>query len=370
MSNAFTAATVSGYNSSPPADDGTETEANRVKWSTIEDKLTGPLDDWVSNNNTAIDSAFDYIESGAAGNSFTTSGSGGTYTITTGESITLYSGWQAVVYWNHSGSPATLNVDGGGAATINGSPVSGEVGLVRYNGTTFDILSSSGTGFSTLTSGSALSTGGQYVNTSGANTHTLPELSTTSAGQRVTVRNAGSTTVIVNEHANDSNAEIGTYYAEGDGATFVSTGSAWKVVDETVTVEGLLALTSDDSVSSNEKIFDSGYSEETDIGGWWDTGTDRLDVAFDCVLDLRIYFISNHENAAAGPYVNGSSYIDSSLHAEEQKKSSGRHSPIMRLDASDYVEIYAHGSGVSRTVRGDASKDETRLMWKVLRRIR
>lgn len=40
----YTPISVSGYNSSPPADDGTVEAANQVKWSTIKTKLTDPLD--------------------------------------------------------------------------------------------------------------------------------------------------------------------------------------------------------------------------------------------------------------------------------------------------------------------------------------
>lgn len=44
---------VSGYNDSPPSDDGSKTESNRIKWSTIKSKLTDPL-------KTAIDSLIGY----------------------------------------------------------------------------------------------------------------------------------------------------------------------------------------------------------------------------------------------------------------------------------------------------------------------
>jgi len=43
MASPFTSASVSNYNANPPADDGSQTEANRVKWSTIKTKLPDPI---------------------------------------------------------------------------------------------------------------------------------------------------------------------------------------------------------------------------------------------------------------------------------------------------------------------------------------
>lgn len=60
MSNNYTEVTVSGYNSSPPSDDGAATEANKVKWDTIKTKLTDPL-------NTAIAAVDDAVEAAVSG---------------------------------------------------------------------------------------------------------------------------------------------------------------------------------------------------------------------------------------------------------------------------------------------------------------
>jgi hypothetical protein len=50
----YTEISVSGYDSSPPVDDGTVTESNRVQWSTIKTKLAGPLKTAVEALNTNI----------------------------------------------------------------------------------------------------------------------------------------------------------------------------------------------------------------------------------------------------------------------------------------------------------------------------
>jgi hypothetical protein len=43
MGTKYSTVTVSGYNASPPADDGSQVAANQVKWSTIKTKLPDPL---------------------------------------------------------------------------------------------------------------------------------------------------------------------------------------------------------------------------------------------------------------------------------------------------------------------------------------
>ena len=48
----------SGYNSSPPADDGTQSEANRTKWSTVLTKLTNVLKTFAEAINTQLVSSF------------------------------------------------------------------------------------------------------------------------------------------------------------------------------------------------------------------------------------------------------------------------------------------------------------------------
>ena len=54
--------TPSSYNQSPPADDGTETEANKINWSKIKTKLSDPLNTFATNINNAIVSAFNAID--------------------------------------------------------------------------------------------------------------------------------------------------------------------------------------------------------------------------------------------------------------------------------------------------------------------
>lgn len=64
MGNPYSSVTVSGYNSNPPADDGSQVEANRVKWSTIKTKLPDPLKTAIESINTALVAAFPKVIGG------------------------------------------------------------------------------------------------------------------------------------------------------------------------------------------------------------------------------------------------------------------------------------------------------------------
>jgi hypothetical protein len=55
----YSSQSTSGYNSSPPVDDGTASEANKVKWSTIKTKLADVLKTFGEAINTALVTALD-----------------------------------------------------------------------------------------------------------------------------------------------------------------------------------------------------------------------------------------------------------------------------------------------------------------------
>jgi len=54
MGNKYSSQSISGYNSSPPADDGTVSEANKVKWATHKTKLADPIKTLTEAVNSAI----------------------------------------------------------------------------------------------------------------------------------------------------------------------------------------------------------------------------------------------------------------------------------------------------------------------------
>lgn len=128
---AYSSQTISGYNSSPPDDDGSETEANRVTWAKIKTKITDPIKTLAESINTAMVShaatrfgntvetfsttkTFDGNDEGSV-QAFT--GSSNT-TATLPSAATVGSGWVISVVNNGT---AILTIDGDGSETINGS---------------------------------------------------------------------------------------------------------------------------------------------------------------------------------------------------------------------------------------------------------
>jgi hypothetical protein len=60
MGTAYSTISVSGYNANPPPDDGSQSAANQINWSTIKGKLPDPLKTAIEAINTALVTAFDF----------------------------------------------------------------------------------------------------------------------------------------------------------------------------------------------------------------------------------------------------------------------------------------------------------------------
>ena len=59
MGTKYTSVVVTGYNATPPSDDGAQTDANKVKWSYHKTKIGDPLNNAIAAINTALVTAFD-----------------------------------------------------------------------------------------------------------------------------------------------------------------------------------------------------------------------------------------------------------------------------------------------------------------------
>jgi hypothetical protein len=225
--------------------------------------------------------------------------------------------------------------------------------------------------YENITTSTTLEVAKTYNDSSGTNTHTLPLLSGTSAGETINLYITGTDrTVIINKHATDGGTEVYTGYAIGDYVTLVSNGSAWLVKDEKVTVYGKLAKTVDESLTTSQVIdtCDSNYSEVNDIGGWWDASTNhRLNIGFDCLLEIKVYQASSVQGLELylTPYLNGTTMQETGV------SSTGQNFYESEFSDGDYIEMYMkNGTTSTITLHGDASADESHLTWKVIKRIR
>jgi hypothetical protein len=128
MGTKYTDQSASSYDSTPPADDGTVSEANKVKWSTIKTKLSDPLKTQADAISDALVTHFDNgpralitnttLGASDYGKIIQVSGSGVTLTLTDAASLTA--GWYCRIINNDSSNGKTIARATGGD-TINGS---------------------------------------------------------------------------------------------------------------------------------------------------------------------------------------------------------------------------------------------------------
>lgn len=179
MGAPYQSQSVSGYNSSPPPDDGTTVAANKVTWATIKTKLTDCFNTFCSAINSALRSALNVTPS-TTSIAYTTLTSDHltTVEVTSGATISLGTaasmiaqtmGYTVTVYNKSTSSSSTVNLVTGTdtlAGQTNGTvtlpPGASMVFTVNAAGNGYDILAA--TGFTTF-----VLTGSSGTNTITAN---------------------------------------------------------------------------------------------------------------------------------------------------------------------------------------------------------
>lgn len=125
MGTKYSSQSTSGYNASPPADDGSTTEANKTKWSTILTKLTDILKTFTEAVNTELVEHFD-VGPISKSTAYTTTAAenmqtievSGTTTITLGAASSMGAGYIVTI---KNTSSSTVTVARSGADTIDGA---------------------------------------------------------------------------------------------------------------------------------------------------------------------------------------------------------------------------------------------------------
>lgn len=126
MGSPYTSKSSSGYNASPPSDDSSATEANKIKWSTIKTKLPDVLKTFIEAINTALVEHFDRGPISKATDFTTTAAENdqtievsGTTTITLGAAASMGAGY--VVTIKNLDSSLTTTIARSGSDTIDGA---------------------------------------------------------------------------------------------------------------------------------------------------------------------------------------------------------------------------------------------------------
>ncbi|MEE9158970.1 MAG: hypothetical protein V3U60_11350 [Gammaproteobacteria bacterium] len=128
MSNPYTSVSVSGFNASPPDDDGSEVSTNQVEWAKHKEKLADPLKTAIESIDTNVSAAFALLF-GA-----TISSHSGAYTVLTTDRGKFFEATAAMTFTLPTVASAgaafplafintssgIMTLDGNGAETING----------------------------------------------------------------------------------------------------------------------------------------------------------------------------------------------------------------------------------------------------------
>jgi hypothetical protein len=174
---------------------------------------------------------------------------------------------------------------------------------------------------------------------------------------------------------NDSGAsEVWTGYAKGDHVVITASNGTIHILDEQVTVRGTQAFTNDLSIAASGTYYKktTGYAVDVDVGDWFDSSTNhRIDAAFDCTLLLFVDGLGNDNDTRRQVRINNTAIQDLSAGGSPDGEMDSTVWSLT-LSASDYVEVYFGGNSTvsSTVVAGDAAKDETKIYWEVLRRLR
>lgn len=156
MGTKYTSQSVTGYNSSPPADDGSQVGSNQVKWNTVKTKVGDPLNNFASAINTALVTALDMSMSTSAVTYTTTAADHlkpvritAAATVHLGDAATMAVGYQTAVVNAYS---AAITVDLATAGNKLNTVVGGSISLqpgnaiivaVNQAGDGYDILAHS-----------------------------------------------------------------------------------------------------------------------------------------------------------------------------------------------------------------------------------
>ena len=177
MGTKYTTTAVVGYNSTPPADDGTASDANKIKWSTIKTKLPDPLNTAIA----AIDTKLvDYVNVGpvaktttyttVAGDNNKTLECSGTFTVSLMDAASAGAGYTVEINNQGTGTITVSRITAGD--TIN--TVAGNVTLAAKVSMTFRVIAAA-TGYAIIAIGRNDFGTAAFVNT-GTSGATVPLL--------------------------------------------------------------------------------------------------------------------------------------------------------------------------------------------------
>jgi hypothetical protein len=253
MGNPFTATSVTSYNANPPSDDGAQTPANRVQWSTQKTKLSDPLKVAFDASEAATATAFSRlpggagivstalsyaVQSGDQGALIVVTGSGGV-TITTPDATVV---GNPFVFRVLNLSSSDIILDGSGSQTVDGvltvaipsgAGVSLDTDGTKWltDGQNFAKPAIAPQGRLTLVSGTPVIASDQTAKTSVFYTPYIGDLIPIPNGTALLVKEFAELTLsLVSNHVATNIYDVFVFLDPADNATVViGTGPAWSV---------------------------------------------------------------------------------------------------------------------------------------------
>jgi hypothetical protein len=151
MGTKYSNTTVSGYNASPPPDDGSTTASNKINWATIKQKLSDPLNSFDTAINSALLNALDTSSNNITGTYATIASDNartlqcsGTFTVSLGDAATMGQGWWCNIVNVGSGTITIGRATGGNtiagvAANITLAPLQATTVIVNQANNGFNL---------------------------------------------------------------------------------------------------------------------------------------------------------------------------------------------------------------------------------------
>lgn len=257
MGTKYTTQSASGYNSSPPADDGTQVASNLVTWAGVKTKLADPIKTLADAENTALVAAFDLSaraisspDTAIASDHWKTLQVTGNTTITLSSAASMGAGYEVGVF--NAGTGVVTVTPGAAADTING--VSASV-TVSIKGTKIFRTNQALTGYNVV--------GGYDPQTVTATTNVItPIIDTGTTGSGALKTNNG-TTVLT--WKNDTSVDI----AGGLNPGFTSAETAIAVAGTATNIaHGLGVVPRTYMVTMRNKTAELGYSVGDEAPLW------------------------------------------------------------------------------------------------------
>lgn len=160
MGSAYSSQSASGYNSSPPPDDGTTVAANKITWAKIKSAITDPVKTLADAVNSALRTALNVTPSTTSGSYTTVAGdhlttieATGSITISLGDAATMIAqsmGYTVTVYNKGTGTvtlgliTATDKLNGNTNGTMTLAPGQAATATVAQSGVAYEVTAVAG----------------------------------------------------------------------------------------------------------------------------------------------------------------------------------------------------------------------------------